>query len=290
MFRARASGGAPDTEPRGHRQCMQHPGWRTVTSAISAVVLLTGLTSAVATPADAASSSATKTMLDKLAWAGEHTAGYCRSKFQLWTDADHDSCDIREEVLLAESKIKATRGAGCRVKLGRWVSAYDGVTVTNPTGFDIDHMVPLNEAWQSGAWKWNAATGKAYANDLGYRAGLIAVSAHTNRSKGDREPQNWMPPAAADHCTYAAQWVAVKWRWHLKVNMGEWSDLYDELQSCNWPRVATPNRPTIHTSSAGSGGSGSGPAARAGRPSATRCTRARSAASICSAATPRRAR
>ena len=65
-------------------------------------------------------------------------------------------------------------------------------------------MVPLNEAWQSGAWKWTAAKRQAYANDLGYKASLIAVSASSNRSKGDREPQAWMPTRPGYQCAYAS--------------------------------------------------------------------------------------
>ena len=114
--------------------------------------------------------------------------------------------------------------------------------------------MPLNEAWQSGAWQWSAATRRAYANDLGYSASLIAVSAHSNRSKGDREPQDWMPDRSAYACTYVKQWVAVKWRWRLKVNASERSFLTRELAGCGSPRVARPGRPTIPTGTPSSGG------------------------------------
>jgi hypothetical protein len=152
--------------------------------------------------------------------------------------------------------------AGCALTGGSWRSRYDSLTTTDPSTFDIDHLVPLNEAWQSGGWTWGAATRKAYANDLGYPASLIAVSAHTNRSKGGREPQAWMPPRTAYACGYVSHWVAVKWRWHLRVNTVERSFLTSELKSCGWPRVAKPKRPVINTGGSVSGGGTTTPAPR----------------------------
>jgi hypothetical protein len=225
--------------------------------AVAAILLATGLTAAVGGTADAATKVSSKYLLYDLASKGEHVSGYARSKFTLWTDADRDGCDTRDEVLIAEGATRPSVGSGCALNGGRWVSKYDGLSVTNPSGFDIDHLVPLNEAWQSGAWSWSSATRTAYANDLGYQASLIAVSAHSNRSKGDREPQNWMPERTAYSCEYVARWVAVKWRWHLAVNPAERSYLGHQLSSCGWPRVAKPTRQVI---TAGSVGGGSTPA------------------------------
>lgn len=99
--------------------------------------------------------------------AAEKREGYQRSRFQHWTDEDRDGCDTREEVLIAESRTAPTIGPGCKVTAGEWFSYYDGQTTTQPRGLDIDHMVPLTEAWDSGACTWSAARRKAYANDLG---------------------------------------------------------------------------------------------------------------------------
>ena len=187
----------------------------------------------------------TKSMLGQLVTASEHAAGYDRAKFTLWTDADHDGCDTRDEVLIQEATTRPHVGAGCALTGGTWRSRYDGVITADPSTFDIDHLVPLNEAWQSGAWNWSSATRRAYANDLSYRADLIAVTAHENRSKGDREPQDWMPDRTAYACTYLKHWVAVKWRWHLTVNATERSFLTSRLTTCGWPRDPTPTRPTI---------------------------------------------
>jgi hypothetical protein len=186
--------------------------------------------------------------------ASVHSSGYDRSAFKLWIDADHDGCDTRREVLIAEATTKPRVGSGCSFTGGRWYSPYDGVTTTDSSSFDIDHLVPLAEAWRSGAWKWNADTRMRYANDLGYGPDLVAVSAHSNRSKGDDEPSSYLPPRRSFDCTYEAWWVAVKWRWHLTVDSAEKSALSSDLRGCGWPAVNRPGRPAI--GSAGTGGSG----------------------------------
>ena len=101
-----------------------------------------------------------------------------------------------------------------------------------PAGLDIDHLVPLAEAWASGARAWNVATRVAYANDLGYPYALNAVTASVNRSKGDKEPGSWLPPRTASRCGYVAAWVAVKWRWGLTVDASEKAGLARRLKAC----------------------------------------------------------
>ena len=192
-------------------------------------------------------------MLNHLGAASEHTSGYERSKFTHWVDANGDGCDARDEVLIAEAVTQPRVTGECELVGGAWRSRYDGARTTNPSGFDIDHMVPLNEAWQSGAWNWSPATRRAFANDLGYRASLIAVTASSNRSKSDREPNDWMPDRARYACTYTKSWVAVKWRWRLNVNGAERRFLANQLADCGWPQVPKPGRPAITTGSTGSG-------------------------------------
>lgn len=232
-----------------------------------ALTVVAGPTAFAAVPAGAATGStvstvSTRTLLGQLGVAAEHGFGYSRDKFAGWRDADRDGCDTREEVLLAEALRTPVRGAGCAVT-ATWSSRYDAQTVRIASGLDIDHMVPLAEAWHSGAWRWTSATRAAYANDLGYAASLIAVTASTNRSKSDREPHAWMPPNGSFHCTYVARWVAVKARWRLKVNGPEKTFLAKKLTGCGWPRVAAPGRPSVSTASGGttSGGTTGGTAA-----------------------------
>ena len=196
-------------------------------------------------PAAAATTMSTKYILNHLPAGAEHVKGYDRSKFSHWADADGDGCNTRDEVLIKEAAHKTRVGPGCSLNGGSWWSAYDGVKTTDPSTLAVAHMIPLNEAWQSGAWNWSAAKRKAYANDLGYQHSLIAVSASSNRSKGEREPQDWMPTRAAYTCLYAKRWVAVKWRWKLKVNPVERAFLQAQLKACDWPRVSKPGVPVI---------------------------------------------
>ena len=171
-------------------------------------------------------------LLRKLATAAEHSGGYVRSAFVLWIDADHDGCDTRHEVLIAESTTTVRLGSGCSIKGGTWRSAYDGKTTRAASTLDIDHVVPLKEAWDSGAWRWTASRRKAYANDLGDARALRAVSAASNRAKGDRDPADWLPPSTSFRCKYATDWVAAKVRWGLKVNSAERSALKRVLGAC----------------------------------------------------------
>ncbi|MFE7365937.1 HNH endonuclease family protein [[Kitasatospora] papulosa] len=164
--------------------------------------------------------------------AAESRTGYERSSFKHWVDADKDSCSTRMEVLIAESRIAPTIEAGCKVTAGSWYSYYDGLTLTAPGGLDIDHMVPLAEAWDSGASQWTPARREAYANDLGSERSLVAVTAKTNRSKADQDPSTWLPPLADARCTYAADWVATKLRWGLTVDQPEADALTALAESC----------------------------------------------------------
>lgn len=132
----------------------------------------------------------------------EDRTGYERSKFKHWIDADKDGCNTRAEVLKAEAVIAPTQGSNCTLSGGRWYSPYDDRYLDGPRGLDIDHLVPLAEAWDSGAFAWTAGERQAYANDLGDDRALIAVSAASNRSKADQDPSTWLPPAVGYRCAY----------------------------------------------------------------------------------------
>lgn len=171
--------------------------------------------------------------------AAETPAGYARSKFSHWQTIN--GCDTRSRVLTAESRIAVTKNSNCTVQSGRWFSPYDGLTFTTASRMDVDHLVPLAEAWRSGAGTWAAATRKQFANDVGYSGSLIAVSLSSNRSKSDRDPASWMPRAQY-RCVYAKTWVAVKFRWRLAVNAAEKAALTASLNACPNRGVALPAR------------------------------------------------
>lgn len=170
-----------------------------------------------------------------LVTADDHDFGYARTLFKHWIDADKDGCNTRYEVLIAEAIVKPKVGAGCYLTGGKWKSSYDGKVFTNPTGLDIDHMVPLAEAWRSGAWAWTASQRMEFANDLDDSRTLLAVTASLNRSKGDRDVAQWLPPKA--QCTYISNWIAVKLRFDLTVDSIEAEFLRTKIVACNITNV-----------------------------------------------------
>jgi uncharacterized membrane protein YhaH (DUF805 family) len=150
----------------------------------------------------------------------EFPSGYDRDLFGGWRDFDGDGCDTRREVLIAESLTPVLVGGGCSLSGGQWYSAFDGVSTTDPSSFDIDHFVPLKEAWDSGAHAWDSGTRQRFANDLDYPGSLIAVTAGSNRSKGARDPAEWLPMPSY-RCEYVRTWVEVKLRWNLSADPAE---------------------------------------------------------------------
>ncbi|MER8199058.1 HNH endonuclease family protein [Streptomyces microflavus] len=150
----------------------------------------------------------------------EDRTGYSRSSFKHWNSGDDatDGCNTRAEVLLAEAVVAPTVEAGCKLTGGTWVSYYDGQEVSSAGSLDIDHMVPLAEAWDSGASGWSASRREAYANDQGADVSLVAVTARTNRSKSDQDPADWMPPSPEAQCRYVGEWVSTKLRWGLTAD------------------------------------------------------------------------
>lgn len=186
--------------------------------------------------------------------ARERPAGYKRSLFTHWVDEDGDGCNTREEVLIAESTTRAQVDAyGCKVVAGDWYSPYDGRTHTDPSDLDIDHFVPLKEAWDSGAHSWSASRRRQFANDLSDARSLIAVTAGENRSKGDKDPSNWMPDRRDYWCTYVATWVAVKSRWGLTMDRSEAGRVRKIASTCGSTTVPAWGRGSNSTSDSATG-------------------------------------
>ena len=173
-----------------------------------------------------------------LVTAADKTTGYSRALFKHWIDADKDGCNTRAEVLIEEAVTKPKVGSKCVLTGGKWLSVYDEVEVTSASKLDVDHMVPLAEAWRSGAWKWSSAKRQAYANDLDDARALIAVTLSTNRSKGDKDPALWMP--AKEQCAYTENWIAIKVKYSLTVDLKEATKLNSLINSCGIGTTTTP--------------------------------------------------
>ena len=165
----------------------------------------------------------------------DHLTGYNRSYFKLWIDADKDGCDTRAEVLIEEAVIKPKIGKKCALTGGKWLSPYDGKSTAKATDLDIDHVVPLAEAWRSGAWAWTPLQRQAYANDLSESRALVAVSLGQNRSKGDKDVAQWLPPKGV--CVYITAWIAVKYRYSLTVDSAEAQVLNSYSTSCGLTNI-----------------------------------------------------
>jgi len=174
-----------------------------------------------------------------------HASSYSRtSEFGTWTYhwTVYGRCNTRAIDLIQESKVATTRNRYCTVLSGKWYSIYNGKYYTNPYGgtyLQIDHLVPVENAWIMGAWAWTQARRIAFYNDLGDYRSLNAVDTRDNDAKGDKTPAAWMPPIG--HCRYIEYWAAVKTRWGLKVTAAEKTALLHDASTCGNP-LMTVNR------------------------------------------------
>ncbi|MER6914321.1 HNH endonuclease family protein [Streptomyces sp. NPDC000594] len=179
------------------------------------------------TPVDAATARA---YLARLTTTPEgSSSGYSRDRFPHWS-AQYGTCNTRE-VVLKRDGVGVVQNASCAAVSGRWYSEFDGATWTAASDVDIDHMVPLAEAWRSGANSWTTAQRQGFANDLA-RPQLIAVTDNVNQAKGDKDPAEWLPPRTAYVCTYARMWVQVKHHYGLTVDTAEKNALQGVLNGC----------------------------------------------------------
>ncbi len=198
--------------------------------ALALVLQLLAAGPALAYPPDPSSPSTAAARLAGLTERAESgKSSYDRNLFPHW-DAVSGTCDTRETVLKRDGSGVAVDGS-CQPTRGSWYSVYDQVWVNSSSGVDIDHIVPLAEAWRSGADGWTTTTRRAFANDL-TRPQLIASSASSNRSKGDRDPADWKPANTNVHCIYSRQWIDVKHHYDLAVDSAEKSALSATLGTC----------------------------------------------------------
>jgi hypothetical protein len=169
--------------------------------------------------------------LNTLKVADEVRAGYKREQFKHWVSVGK-GCDSRKAVIISEAIVKPTVNKKCAIIGGKWLSIYDNVTVTEAGKLDVDHMVPLAEAWDSGARTWDAKKREMYANDQTDPRHLIAVTGASNRSKSDRDPADWLPKNKSYTCQYLTNWVSIKVRWSLSVDKKEKDAITAGLKSC----------------------------------------------------------
>jgi len=146
---------------------------------------------------------------------------YKRALYRHWIDEDKNCRDTRTEVLARDARSVEFSQDGCNVLGGVWDDPYTGKVFRNPKELDIDHLVPLKNAHESGAWAWLPERRREYANYLNYEKHLLAVNASENRKKGDKGPDRYLPPDQSFHCTYIQAWVEVKRDWELEMTQDE---------------------------------------------------------------------
>ena len=199
-----------------------------LTGLIASVGLVNGPTASAALPTPVSAATA-RTYLASLTVATENRTGYSRDLFNHWITIS-GTCDTRETVLKRDGSNVVTNSS-CSATSGSWYSPYDGATWTNASDLDIDHMVPLAEAWDSGASAWTSTKRQQFANDL-TRPQLIAVTDNVNQAKSDQDPATWMPSVTSYRCTYVRAWVQVKYYYGLSVDSAEKSALTSYLSGC----------------------------------------------------------
>jgi len=199
-----------------------------LTALIASVAILNGPSASAALPTPVSAATA-RTYLASLTVAAENRTGYDRDLFPHWITIS-GTCNTRETVLKRDGSNVVTDSA-CASTSGSWYSPYDGATWTAASDLDIDHLVPLAEAWDSGASAWTTARRQSFANDL-TRPQLIAVTDNVNQSKGDQDPATWMPSVTSYRCTYVRAWVQVKYYYDLSVDSAEKSALTSYLANC----------------------------------------------------------
>ncbi|TSB20309.1 HNH endonuclease family protein [Streptomyces benahoarensis] len=197
--------------------------------ALVCTVALTGQTAEAAPPSPPSAATA-RTYLSEIKEQPEGSSdGYSRDKFPHWITQE-GACNTRE-VVLKRDGTDVTTDSNCAAVSGTWISPYDDAKWTKASDLDIDHVVPLSEAWKSGASQWTTAHRQEFANDLTHSQ-LLAVTDNVNQAKGDKDPAKWLPPKASYHCEYARMWVWVKHVYELTADSAEKAALKKILDGC----------------------------------------------------------
>ena len=170
--------------------------------------------------------------------------GYTRAQFgPAWADVDRNGCDTRNDILKRDltSITYREKTRNCVVESGMLVDRYSGETINFVKGnissmeVQIDHVVALSNAWQTGAFKLTAEQRKALSNDP---LNLFAVKGRLNSQKGDGDAATWLPPLKSFRCSYVAQQIAVKAKYSLWVTAPEKAAIVSILAKCPAQKVA----------------------------------------------------
>jgi hypothetical protein len=170
--------------------------------------------------------------------------GYTRAQFgQTWADVDRNGCDTRNDILKRDltAEVFKEKTRDCVVLFGTLIDPFSGETINFVRGnvssmeVQIDHVVALSNAWQTGAFKLSIKERTAFANDP---LNLLAVKGRLNSQKGDGDAATWLPPLKSYRCDYVSRQIAVKIKYRLWFTAPEKEAMVRILKSC--PEKALP--------------------------------------------------
>jgi hypothetical protein len=199
------------------------------------IVLLALLLTSIPTQSASANEPTALAVLNQLEVKGRAPkTGYSRAAFTHWSDLNRDGCDSRNEILKRDLTqiIFKTGTRDCKVISGQLLDPLSGKTLifsSSKSTVDIDHLVSLSNAWQTGAAYFDKKTRESLANDP---LNLLAVDAKLNRQKGDADAATWLPPLKSFRCEYVAIQVAVKAKYLLWVTSAEREAIIKVLDNC----------------------------------------------------------
>ena len=164
-----------------------------------------------------------------VAWACEP---YDRADWSHWRDSNYDCQDTRADVLIRDNigAIEFNDARGCVVDVGAWEDRYTGQIFTSARQITVDHVVPLQWAHWHGGCDWSKQLKQKFANDLD---NLMLTSRRVNSSKGQKGPDEWMPPNNQFHCDYVAWWVSVVEKYELQFTPTERVIINEKTLNCN---------------------------------------------------------
>ncbi|MCK9898972.1 HNH endonuclease family protein [Frankia sp. Cpl3] len=179
----------------------------------------------------------------------DNSPPYRRDEFGAsWSDVDRNGCDTRNDILHRDLRsITTRRSDDCIVLTGELRDPYTTRTVRFDRGrsasaVQIDHVIPLADAWRTGALEWSGQERLAFANDP---ENLLAVDGPTNQRKSDQDASEWLPPSPGARCPYIARQVGLKARYGLWLEPAEATAMREVLQTCPTqpPLGSTPTAP-----------------------------------------------
>ena len=199
------------------------------------IVLLSLLLTFIPLQTNAAPLDDALTTLNSLSVKGRAAkTGYTRAQFPTWSDLDRNGCDTRNEILNRDLTMVSFKAGtrDCKVISGSLIDPYSGKVITFSSvksTIDIDHVVALSNAWQTGAAYFDKSKRQLIANDP---LNLLAVDYSLNRQKGDGDAATWLPPLKSYRCDYVSRQVAVKAKYGLWVTQPEKDAIVKILEKC----------------------------------------------------------